>query len=122
MKVAWMDAQPVPSAACDAVLAAEHPTPELGGPCATCAFRVGTEANRTPRTMALARLCVEGFRYFYCHESEQLCRGYIAALNVRGVPANEDDERWSVVAGEAADLLGDCISAARDEEVNAARQ
>ena len=50
----------VPSAASDAVIAANHPAPEQGGPCATCAFRPGTEANLSPHTMQLARLCVEG--------------------------------------------------------------
>ena len=101
----------VPSAACDLVLGACHPSPGAGGPCATCAFRVGTEANRTASTMQLARLCVEGFRPFDCHEQSQLCRGYIAALNVRGVPVDDDDRKWSEVARFSADLLGACIAA-----------
>ncbi len=99
----------VPSAASDAVTAAEHPSPEAGGPCATCAFRPGTEANTTPHTVELARLCVEGFRHFYCHEQPRLCRGFIAALNLRGVPETDDDRKWAEIAGHAADILSDAI-------------
>ncbi len=102
----------VPSAACDAVIAAIHPSPENGGPCATCAFRVGTEANQTWHTMALARLSVEGGRMFHCHERVQLCRGFVAALNLRGAPQDEDDRNWAVVAGHAADMFTQCIDAA----------
>lgn len=97
----------VPSAASDAVIAAIHPSPEAGGPCATCAFRRGTEANQTAHTIQLARLCVEGA--FYCHEQPQLCRGFIAAIYLRGVPDTEDAQRWSEVAGHAADMLALCV-------------
>ena len=102
----------VPSPASDAVMAAEHPSDADGGPCATCAFRPSTEANRSAHTVQLARLCVEGFRTFHCHEHPRLCRGYVAALNLRGVPQDEDDRRWSIVAGDAADILQRCIDAA----------
>lgn len=102
----------VPSAACDLVIASEHPSPADGGPCATCAFRPGTEANTTDHTITLARLCVEGLRPFHCHEAPQLCRGFVAAANVRGVPEDEDDKRWAIVAAEAADMIGHCIDAA----------
>lgn len=103
----------VPIEACDAVIAAPHPGPDAGGPCATCAFRSGTEANRTPRTMQLARLCVEGGREFMCHEKPQLCRGFIAAINLRGIPDDEEARRWCAAAGMAADVLAACIEAAR---------
>lgn len=103
----------VPSPASDAVMAADHPSHVNGGPCATCAFRRGTEANCTPHTMELARLCVEGGRPFYCHEHPGLCRGFVAALNLRGAPETEDERRWSVVAGEAADILAECIGIAK---------
>jgi hypothetical protein len=103
------------SPACDAVIAAVHPSPEDGGPCATCAFRPGTQANQTTHTMELARLCVEGGREFSCHEKPQLCRGFIAAINLRGVPETDEDRRWQVVCGDAADVLGLCI----DEAVKA---
>ncbi len=106
-------AMSVPSAACDLVMAAEHPSPEDGGPCATCAFRHGTEASKAEYTVELARLCVEGFTLFHCHERPQVCRGFMAALNVRGVPVDEDDRRWAEVCREAADLLGDCIDRAK---------
>lgn len=113
----------VPSAASDAVLLGVHPSPEHGGPCATCAFRPGTEANRTEHTISLARLCVEGLRRFHCHEQPRLCRGFIAAINLRGVPQVEADERWSAVAGYAADLLADAIAAgkAADEAAGVGR-
>lgn len=101
--------EPIPSAACDAVLAAEHPSPEEGGPCATCAFRVGTEPNKSEHTVALARLCVEGFRMFHCHEKPGLCRGYVAAANLRGLPGTEEEIRRAAVYGCAADLLNDGI-------------
>jgi len=106
----------VPSAACDAVLAAVHPTPADGGPCATCAFRPGTEANTTAHTITLARLCVEGLRPFHCHENPGLCRGFIAAVNLNGVPQNEDERRWQAANTLAADLYGDAIAAARDAD------
>lgn len=104
------------SPACEVVMAAEHPTPENGGPCATCAFRPGTEANQTEHTVMLAQLCVEGGRSFDCHEQPQLCRGFIAAINLRGVPEGKAAERWAVVAGDAADLIARCIDAAKDEQ------
>ena len=110
----------VPSPASDVVMAADHPQWADGGPCATCAFRSGTQANQTPHTVELARLCVEGFRVFSCHEHPSACRGFIAAVNLRGAPETEDDKRWAEVAGAAADILSDCISAAvREQEARA---
>jgi len=106
----------VPSAASDAVLAADHPTQEAGGPCATCAFRHGTEANTSEHTVILARLCVEGLRPFYCHEQPGLCRGFVAAANLRGVPQNEDERRWQAVNAFAADTYSDMITAAKATE------
>lgn len=103
--------QEVTSEACDLVLAANHPSPEDGGPCVTCAFRPDTEANRTPHTWTLARLCVEGAREFRCHEKPQLCRGFVAAINVRGLPETEDEARWVQVSGMAADILQRAIEA-----------
>lgn len=110
---------PIESPSVDAVMAAQHPSPSSGGPCATCAFRPGTEANETEHTQALVRLCVEGFREFHCHERPQLCRGYIAALNLRGVPKTKADQRHAEAAGEAADVLAQCITLAKafDESV-----
>lgn len=112
----------VPSAACDAVLEAEHPSPADGGPCATCAFRKGTQANQTAHTIVLARLCVEGMRSFYCHEAPQLCRGFIAAMNLRGVPPDDDEDakRWQAVNGMAADLYAKAIAVAREADEQAA--
>ena len=106
----------VPSPASDAVLEARHPSPNAGGPCATCAFRKGTEANETRHTMDLARLCVEGGRPFYCHEQPQLCRGFIAAINLRGPDETEGDKRWSEMNAMAADVLSLCIERARAAE------
>ena len=70
-----------------AVMEAEHPSPECGGPCATCAFREGTEANRSELTLLRALFCVAGLVPFLCHEKPGACRGWIAAVNLRGVPA-----------------------------------
>lgn len=103
----------VQSPATDAVIAAHHPAPCDGGPCATCAFRPGTEANLTEHTITLARLCVEGGRMFSCHERPGLCRGFVAAINLRGVTEDEEAKRWSIIAGEAADILSRCIDAAK---------
>lgn len=101
------------------VLAANHPSPENGGPCWTCAFRPGTEASTTEHTRELARLCVEGLRAFHCHERPQLCRGFVAAVNLRGVPETEDDRRYAEACGVAADLLGELIGrAAEADRVN----
>lgn len=109
----------VPSAASDTMIAADHPSAADGGPCETCAFRRGTEANRTAHTMELARLCVEGIVPFHCHEQPQLCRGFVAAVNLRGAPVDEEDRRWKEVAAFAADLLGACIDAAKAEDEKA---
>jgi hypothetical protein len=106
----------VPSGASDVVMTAVHPSHEEGGPCSECAFRRGTEASNTPHTVALARLCVEGSRPFHCHVHPGLCRGYVAAANVRGVPSDDDDERWAIVAGHASDVIGICIDAAKAAE------
>jgi hypothetical protein len=86
----------------DLVEAAAHPSPEDGGPCSSCAFRPGTEANRSAHTVLLAKLCIEGGRMFSCHERPGLCRGYIAAANLRGLPF---DERATL----GADILADII-------------
>lgn len=112
---------PLISEAFNAVVAAEKPSAENGGPCATCAFRAGTEAHETWWTVELARLCVEGLRPFQCHEQPQLCRGWIAAVNLRGVPADEDARRACEVAGAAADILAQCIEVGRLAD-EAARQ
>jgi hypothetical protein len=113
----------VPSPASDAVIAHTHPAPERGGPCGTCAFRAGTEANQTWHTMEMARLCVEGLVPFYCHEQPQVCRGFVAAVNLRGVPETEDDKRWAEVNRLAAGLMADAIAAGKraDEEAAARR-
>lgn len=40
-----------------------------GEMCETCAGRKGTEANRSPETMATLRECIQNGEPFYCHES-----------------------------------------------------
>jgi hypothetical protein len=107
------------SPASDIVMAAEHPPYEDGGPCHDCAFRRGTEAHGTAHTVALAQLCVEGLTPFYCHVRPGLCRGFIAAANLRGVPTTEEERRHAEVSRECADLLADLIGMARaaDEAV-----
>ena len=37
--------------------------------CATCAFRLGTEASRQPLTVLKARLCAQIGEPFYCHDN-----------------------------------------------------
>lgn len=46
---------------------------------------------------ALATLCIGGLDPFYCHEKTQICRGWIAAVNLRGVPENKAEvaRRWA---------------------------
>lgn len=107
------------SQTCAVVANGDHPSPDAGGPCATCAFRNGTDANKTEHTMELAALCVEGLRPFYCHEQPQLCRGFIAAANLRGVPQDEEDRKWSIVAGDAADILATAIGRAVEAQEEA---
>lgn len=101
----------IPSPATDAVLAAEHPSHADGGPCGGCAFRRGTEAEQTPHTVALARACVEGLRPFYCHEHPGPCRGFVAAVNLRGVPDDEMERRWQEANAVLADVLWESIAA-----------
>lgn len=102
----------IESPASDAVLAASHPSPECGGPCATCAFRPGTEANRSRHTLALARLCVEGITEFKCHEQTQLCRGWIAAVNLRGFPKTDADILHAKKSAMCAEFLAESIETA----------
>lgn len=109
----------LPSPATDAVMAHTHPSHEDGGPCAGCAFRAGTEANSTPHTVALARACVEGIRPFYCHENPGLCRGWVAAVNLNGMPENDEQRRWQEVNAHAADMLSDAIAAGRRADAKA---
>lgn len=104
----------VPSEASDVVSAHVHPSYADGGPCDGCAFRGGSEASRTAHTVELARLCVEGLRLFHCHEHPGLCRGYVAAVNLRGVPSTDEDRKWADVAGHAADIIAECITAAKE--------
>jgi len=107
----------VQSPAFDAVLGdTSMPAPADGGPCVTCAFRPQTEANNTPHTVALAKLCVEGLRPFHCHEKPQLCRGFVAAANLRGVPSDDGDRQWSEAAGYMADVLALCIGRAAEAQ------
>ena len=112
----------VPSAASDVVIAATHPPHENGGPCATCAFRPGTEANLSAHTAQLARLCVEGLRPFQCHEHPHVCRGWVAAVNFNGVPVTEDQKRWTEVTGFAADMLAEAIAAGVEADRAAGQQ
>lgn len=98
------------SPACDAVIAAEKPSVVDGGPCETCAFRSGTEANQTEHTLLLAKLCVEAVTPFHCHEQPQLCRGFIAAVNLNGVPLTEDARRFQQAAAFAAEVLAEAIA------------
>lgn len=100
----------VDSPAFDAVSGANHPSPECGGPCATCAFRPGTEAASMEHTVVLARLCVEATEPFLCHEQPQLCRGWIAAVNLRGPMPDDDDSRHRREAlGFAIEMLNEAI-------------
>lgn len=92
-----------------------------GGPCETCAFRAGTEANRSAHTVALAQLCVEGLTPFHCHERPAFCRGWIAAVNLkheieRDAP-NTFESRMRVEAMRmAADVLSRVITMIAERE------
>lgn len=113
------------SPAFDAVVSAVHPSDADGGPCATCAFRLGTEANRSEHTNLLARLCVEGITPFDCHEHTRLCRGWIAAVNLiaaEGLDTSEDARRHREAMAFAADMLGRCIDRAVAADVAHARE
>ena len=115
------------SPAMEAVIDAEKPAPDAGGPCATCAFRAGTEANRTMHTMLLAALCVEGVTPFDCHEHPRVCRGWTAAVNLKAQAGEVSDDPEAVKYRQAmcdgADIIAMCIAAAKaeDEKAHAAR-
>lgn len=104
------------SPAFDAVSAADHPSHDEGGPCHGCAFRKGTEASHTAHTVELAKMCVEGLTLFKCHEHPGPCRGWIAAVNLRGAPTTDDDRKWAEVNALGADVLAQAISAAAQED------
>lgn len=114
------------SSAFDAVVEAEHPSPADGGPCATCAFRKGTEANSMPHTVELAKLCVEGVTPFDCHERPRLCRGWIAAVNLRAaageVTDDEESRRYRDVMRFAADTFGRAIDVAVEADRKAVKR
>lgn len=110
------------SAAFDAVSAAQHPDPADGGPCATCAFRSGSEASRTDYTVALAVSCVEGLVPFHCHEKDQLCRGWIAAVNLNGPPTTREQRRHQKAAAMVADAIGQAIEVGKAAEREARRR
>lgn len=101
--------QATDSPSVEAVIAAEHPAPDRGGPCSGCAFRKGTEANRDEVTQTMIRLCVEGMRTFDCHMRPGLCKGYIAAANLRGVPTTKRDRVKADIYGTAADFIAGMI-------------
>lgn len=103
------------------MIAGSHPSHSRGGPCSGCAFRDGTEANRTAHTIQLARLCVEGLRPFQCHEHPHVCRGWVAAVNLNGAPETEDQQKWAMVAGFAADVLADAVAAGVEADRKATR-
>lgn len=102
----------------EAVSEAEHPSPDAGGPCATCAFRPGSEASQTAHTVSIAKLCVEGIVPFHCHEKPQLCRGFIAAANARWADNpdfnSEREQRHREACRFVAERLGEAIGMARE--------
>lgn len=54
--------------------------------CETCAYREGTEANRSVNTMLKAQLCLESGEPFLCHSDlsrRALCRGWVDAFTVK---------------------------------------
>lgn len=63
--------------------------------------------------MALAVACVEGLQLFHCHVHPGLCRGFVAAVNLRGVPKTKADRKRAKVAGLLVDMLSDVIREAR---------
>jgi hypothetical protein len=58
------------------------------GCCGTCAFRDGTEANRSQLVLHLIESCIldEG-NTFMCHEAERPCVGFMKMTRREGVPA-----------------------------------
>lgn len=69
----------------------------LGKPderCATCAFRLGTEANGSPATLMDATKCVLERVPFFCHEHARPCAGFAAMVLTRPVVAP-----WEFVGG-----------------------
>lgn len=110
------------SQAFDLVVEDDHkPSDDAGGPCATCAFRKGTEANRTSHTVELAKFCVEGISPFDCHEHKRLCRGWIAAVNLKAQVGDMDDKKIAACR-LAAELFGRCIDAATEEDRKACQE
>jgi len=99
------------STASDAVMSADHPCHEDGGPCHDCAFRPGSEANKSRHTVTLARLCVEGMTQFDCHVHAGMCRGWIAAMNLNGEPDTDLGRAKCEGAAIMAEILTDAIQA-----------
>lgn len=70
-------------------------------PCATCAFRQGTEANKDQITQLKVQLCLGSGTPFLCHEPQgegHMCGGFANALEAavkRGDYKDEDDWRRS---------------------------
>lgn len=90
------------------------PSPERGGPCATCALRVGTDANQASVTMLTVELCLMSGEPFYCHEHNRVCKGWIAAANAIACDGEAVPDFQRRVAAVALDQLGDCIDTLRE--------
>lgn len=63
--------------------------------CATCAFRAGTDAARSPLTQHKARACLATGTPFLCHESPipAMCSGWTDAL-MKQMAAGEVIPEW----------------------------
>lgn len=79
--------------------------------CGTCAYRPGTEANRSEITLLKAQLCLESGEPFLCHEDPSrraICKGWADAFESRlkAGKLKEEPERRKMAAF-FADLISD---------------
>ncbi len=78
--------------------------------CATCAYRSGTDASRTPTTVMLARLCVLSGEPFSCHERPDVCAGHAAAVASRQKAGIVEPEWRRLLYLEMSEVLVDAAN------------
>lgn len=87
--------------------------------CDDCAFRPGTEASKSERTVMLAQLCAEAGELFTCHRREGICAGYAAELNRLGAEWFAAQPEWKMALRRE---LIDLIHRAGDGELDLAAE
>lgn len=92
--------------------------------CQTCAFRVGTEANKSKLTLIKASLCADTGTPFLCHEDtplEVMCSGFTDMFANR-VNSIRDQPQWkNELAGHLLEVIDEAETGKLKHEEYGAR-